>query len=217
MAVIIGTLLPLWRSRETPKATPNQGINEGRCRFLKLLTSVSSALHHSKSSRERYDDTRKSMGIDRWRLVGRRANCFADELLKSAEQTLHALAHCCARNSRIERGARCQTTPWRRAACHIRNDQVEEAFEPGRGVALGQRITGRLQELPGVLVEGAQKNRFLVTVGVVKTAPLHAGRRGQVLHSRVVETLPPEHIECDRDDLLLVKLPRARHSVYPTI
>src|SRR5215510_11604299 len=168
--------------RSSPSRIADQGINEVRCSFFKLPAAVSSALHHSKSSREGYDDTSKSIGIDCRQLVWSGADGLANELLKSAEQTLHALAHCCARNSRIERGARCQTTPWRRAACHIRNDQVEEAFEPGRGVALGQRITGRLQELPGVLVEGAQKNRFLVTVSVVKTAALHAGRRGQVLH-----------------------------------
>src|SRR5215207_8421358 len=73
-------------------------------------------------------------------------------------------------------------------------------------------MAGRFQELPGVLVERAQENRFLVAVGVVKTAALHARRRGKVLHGRVVQTLPPEHIECDRDHLLLVELTRADHS-----
>src|SRR5215470_6013694 len=174
-------------ARPSPSRIANQGINEGRCSFLKLPAAVSSAFHHSKSSREGDDDTSKSICIDRWQLVGIGAHCSADELLKSAEQTLHALAHCCARNSRIERGARCQATPRRRTACHIRNDHVEEILKPGRSVALGQRVTGRFQELLGVLVEGTQENRFLVTVGVVKTAALDARRRGKVLHSCVVE------------------------------
>src|SRR4030095_16253156 len=210
-------LLPLARSdlaRSSPSRIANQGINEGRCSFLKLLAAVSSALHHSKSSREGYNDTSKSICIDRWQLVGSGANCFADELLKSAEQTLHALAHCCARNSGIERGARCQATPRRRTACHIRNDQIKEILEPCRRVASGQSIPGRFQELLGVLVEGTQENRFLVTVGVVKTAALDARRRGKVLHSRVVETLPPEHIKRERDHLLLVKLTRTHHSAH---
>jgi hypothetical protein len=43
----------------------NQGINEGRGGFLQLLAAVSSALHHGKSSRECYDDTSKSIRIDR--------------------------------------------------------------------------------------------------------------------------------------------------------
>jgi len=112
-------------ARSSPSRIANQSINEGRCSFLKLLAAVSSALHHGKSSREGYNNTSKSICIDRGQLVGSGANCFADELLKSDEQTLHALAHCCARNSRIERGARCQATPRRRTACHIRNDHVE--------------------------------------------------------------------------------------------
>src|SRR5262252_9875026 len=192
----------------------DQGIDEGRCGFLKLLAAVSSALHHGESSREGDDDTRKSIGVDRRRLVGSGAECLADELLKSAEHTLHALAHRRARNGRIERGARRQATARRRTAGHVRNDHVEEISQPGRSVALGQRMTGRFQELPGVLIEGTQEDRFLVTVGVVKTAALDARRRGKVLHSRVVETLPPEYIKCDRDHLLLVKLTRAHHSAH---
>jgi hypothetical protein len=144
-------------ARSSPSRIANQGINEGRCSFLKLLAAVSSALHHSQSSREGYNDTSKSICIDRRQLVGSRANCFGDELLKPAEQTLHALAHCRAGNSRIERGARGQATPRRRTACHIRNDHVEEILEPGRSIALGQGIGGRFQELPGVLVEGTRR------------------------------------------------------------
>src|SRR5262249_1465525 len=195
----------------------NQGINEGRGGFLQLLAAVSSALHHGKSSRECHDDTSKSICIDRWQPVGSRADCFADDLLKSAEQILHALAHCCAGNSRIERGARRQATPRRRAACHIHNDHVEEISESGRSAALGQRITRRFQESPGVLIESTQENRFLVTVGVVKAPALDAGCSREVLHGRVVETLPPEHIKCDRDDLLFVKLTHANHSAHSSL
>src|SRR5262245_63539384 len=97
----------------SPSRIANQGINEGRRSFVKLLAVVSSALHHSESSREDYDDTSESIRIDRWYLVGSRANCLADDLLKSAEHTLHALAHCFARNSRIERRACCQAAPRR--------------------------------------------------------------------------------------------------------
>src|SRR4029434_2681790 len=82
-------------ARSSPSRIANQGINEGRCSFLKLLAAVSSALHHSKSSREGYDDTSKSICIGLWQLVGSGANCFADEQLQSAKQTLHALAYCC--------------------------------------------------------------------------------------------------------------------------
>src|SRR5262249_31370014 len=128
----------------------NQGINEGRCSFLKLLAVVSGALHHSKSPREGYDDTSKSICINRWQLVRSGANCFADELFHLAEQIPHALAHCCARHSRIERGARCQATPRRRTASHIRNDHVEKLLEFGCSIALGQRTTGRFQEFLGV-------------------------------------------------------------------
>src|SRR5215471_19733884 len=189
-----------------------QGINEGPCSFLELLAAVSGTLHHGKSSREGDDDTSKSICIDRWQLVGIGAHCSADELLKSAEQALHALAHCCARDSRIECGARCQATPRRRTACHVRNDHVEEIVEFARSIAMGQRIPGRFQKLPSVLVEGTQENRFLVAVSVVETAALDARRRGKVLHRRVVETFPPEHIKCDRDHLFLVKLTRTHHS-----
>jgi len=53
----------------SPSRIANQGINEGRCSFLKLLAAVSSALHHCKSSREGYNDTSKSICIDRWQLA----------------------------------------------------------------------------------------------------------------------------------------------------
>jgi hypothetical protein len=33
-------------ARSSPSRIANQGINEGRCSFLKLLAAVSSALHH---------------------------------------------------------------------------------------------------------------------------------------------------------------------------
>ncbi len=43
----------------------NQGINERRGGFLQLLAAVSSALHNGKSSRKCYDNTSKSICIDR--------------------------------------------------------------------------------------------------------------------------------------------------------
>ena len=105
------------RSRRVRLSMTHGGMIPRGARFLRMVISRSPEIS-AEFSREGYDDTSKSICIDRWQLVGRGANCFADELFKSAEQTLHALAHCCARNSHIERGARCQATPRRRTACH---------------------------------------------------------------------------------------------------
>ena len=84
---------PSDQARSSPSHIAYQGIDEGSCSFLKLLAAVSRAFHHSKSSREDYDDTSKSVCIDRCQLAGSGANGLADDLLKPAEQTLHALAH----------------------------------------------------------------------------------------------------------------------------
>src|SRR5262249_45181106 len=67
--------------------------------------------------------------------------------------------------------------------------------------------------------ERAQENRFLVAVGVVKAAALDAGCGGEILHGRVVETLAPEHVQRNRDHLLLVELTHAPHfrSLHPSI
>jgi len=64
-------------ARSSPSRIANQGINEGRCSFLKLLAAVPGAFHHSKSSREGYDDASKSICIGRWQRVGSGAHCFA--------------------------------------------------------------------------------------------------------------------------------------------
>src|SRR5262249_31010723 len=143
-----------------------------------------------------------------------RAERLADELLEPAEHGLHAPAHRRARDGRVEGGARREAPTLGRAACHVHNDQIEETPEPGRRVALGQRMARRFQELLRVLVESAQEDRLLVTVSVVEAAAQNARRGGQVLHSRVVEALPPEHVQRDRDHLLLVELPYASHRLH---
>lgn len=147
--------------------------------------------------------------------MGVRTDCLGDVPFKSVKQTLHALAHGSARNRSVEGGPRRKASSRRRTGRHIRDNQVEKRSQRYCSVAAGQGVVGGLQELLGVLVEGAQENRFFVTVRVVEAATLDTCRRGKVLHCRVVETFPPEHIKRDRDYLTFVKLARARHRIRP--
>ena len=139
----------------------------------------------------------------------------ADDLFQPVEQTLHPFAHVLARNPGIQRGARRKTPSRRRTAGHVDDDHVEEILQPRRRVTLGQRLGGGFQELSGILIEGAQEDRFLVAIGVVKAATLDAGCRSEILHGRVVQTLAPEHIERQRDHFLFVKLTYAHHPAHP--
>src|SRR5262249_8138043 len=78
-------------------------------------------------------------------------------------------------------------------------------------VTLGQCLAAGFHELPGILIEGALEDCFLVAIGVVEAAALDAGGDGEVLHGRVVEALAPEHVERGRDHLVFVKLTHAYH------
>src|SRR3954471_16215225 len=202
--------------RRRPRAAADEGIDEGGGGLRQLPTAVSGTFHHCETSRERHDDMRKPVWIDRRQLVGRGADCFADEVFEPAEHASDAVPHGRARNACVERGARRQATPPRGTARHVHYEQVEEIPQPGGTVAPGQRVPGGFEELPRVVVEGMQKNRFLVAVCVVEAAPLDAGCGGEILHRRIVEPLPEEHIERDRDHFLVIELAHAGHSARST-